>query len=381
MGNGPEWVGFAGGILVVAVTVNSLVRTVIVPRGFASSLTAAVEKGVQAVFLSASWRLESYKSKDRLLVLQAPLSLLAMLAVWLMLFWVGYGLILWPLADLPFKSALREAGSSMLTLGFAASPGAGPTAVHFVSAATGLVVIALLIAYLPSLYGAFNRRETLVTTLQSRAGIPAWGPEILARHHLVNSLDALPDFYREWERWAADVGESHSNYPVLIYFRSPHPLRNWVLGLLAVMDSAALYQALCPSSAPSESRLSIRMGFTSLRDIAESIGIPYDPDPMPDDPVELTYEEFLLGVERLRETAFPMERTAGEAWPHFRGWRVNYEAIAYALADRVVAAPALWSGPRTHVPDLVIPPLRPVDRRPDDPASKEAPRLKSEWKI
>jgi hypothetical protein len=381
MGNGPEWVGFTAGIVVVAATVNSLVRTVIVPRGFASSLTAAVEKGVQAVFLAASRRLESYKSKDRLLVLQAPLSLLAMLATWLMLFWVGYGLILWPLADLSFRTALREAGSSMLTLGFAASPGAGPTAVHFVAAATGLVVIALLIAYLPTLYGAFNRRETLVTTLQSRAGIPAWGPEILARHHAVNSLDALPDFYREWERWAADVGESHSNYPVLIYFRSPHPLRNWVLGLLAVIDSAALYQSLCPSTAPSESRLAIRMGFTSLRDIAGSIGLPYDPDPMPDDPIHLTYEEFLAGIERLRESGFPIERSAEEAWPHFRGWRVNYEGVAYALADRVVAAPGLWSGPRTHVPDLVIPPLRPVDRRPDDPASKAQPRQKSEWKI
>lgn len=381
MPDGLQWFGFAVGIAVVVATALSLLRTVVVPRGFASALTAAVEKGVQGIFLAWSNRFEHYKSKDRLLVLQGPLSLLALLFVWLLLFLVGYALVVWPLADSSFPDALREAGSSLFTLGFAASPGAGPAVVHFVAAATGLIVVALLIAYLPTLYAAFNRRETLVTMLQSRAGIPAWGPEILARHQLVSTVDALPAFYAEWERWAADVGESHSNYPVLIHFRSPHPLRSWVLALLAVMDSASLYQALCPATAPSETRLCIRMGFTSLRDIAEAIGIPYDPDPLPDDPITLTYEEYLAGIARLAETGLPMERTPEEAWPHFRGWRVNYESVAYALADRVVAAPALWSGPRTHLPDLVIPPLRPVDRQPGDPESARQPGAHSEWKV
>jgi hypothetical protein len=227
-------------------------------------------------------------------------------------------------------------------------------------------VVALQIGYLPTLYSAFNRRETLVTRLQSRAGEPAWGPEILARHRLVATLDNLPLLYDDWETWAADVAESHSNYRTLIWFRSPHPLRSWVVGLLAVLDSAALYLATCPSTAPSEARLVLRMGFTALRDIGGSLGMSYDPDPRPDAPISLTYEDFLDGIERLERADFEMERSPEEAWPHFRGWRVNYEDLAYRLADSVDAVPAPWSGPRRGV----LAPMgirRPVNRVPEAP--------------
>src|SRR3712207_5360121 len=126
---------------------------------------------------------------------------------------------------------------------------------------------------------------------------------------------------RYWRDWSSDVCSSD------LSFRSPHPLRSWILGLLAVMDSAALYLALCPTSAPSQTRLCVRMGFTALRYIADVLRIPYDPDPYPTDPIRLTYEEYMAGIERLRQVDFPMERTPEEAWAHFRGWRVNYEEI------------------------------------------------------
>ena len=137
------------------------------------------------------------------------------------------------------------------------------------------------------------------------------------------------------------------------------------MGLTAVLDSAALLLAFNPSTAPSTARLCLRMGFTALRDIAESIGIPVDRDPKPDGPLELTYEDFLDAVDWLGEVGFPMERSAEDAWAHFRGWRVNYEAPAYALADRAVAAPAPWTGPRHHLPEAVAMPQRPPHRSPD----------------
>ncbi len=235
----------------------------------------------------------------------------------------------------------------------------------FAAGLTGLIVIAVQIAYLPTLYGSFNRRETVVTMLQSRAGAPAWGPEILARAQQVGILRSLPGLYEEWERWAADVTESHTSYPVLIWFRSPHPLRSWIVGLLAVMDSAAMYNALCPATAPIEGRLTLRMGFTCLRNIADVMGIPYDPDPYPDDPIELTYEEFLGGVHPLQKIDFPMERTPEEAWDHFRGWRVNYEAIAYKIADAVVAPGPVVGFSRTSAGHLDRPatPCEPQSRR------------------
>lgn len=366
----------AAGVVIVLATTSSLIRTLVVPRAYVSRLSVtAARRFVRQIFIFVAARFSSYEVKDRILATSAPVSLIVQLIVWLALFGLGYGLILWASIDGSFFGALREAGSSLFTLGFAASSSGSATIVNFFAAFTGLIVIALQIAYLPTIYAAFNRRETLVTMLQSRAGAPAWGPEILARHHLVGLVDNLPAFYAEWERWAAEVAESHTTYPILITFRSPHALRSWAIGLLAVMDSAALYLALSPNKAPKEARLCLRMGFTALRYIADVSRISYDADPFPDEPIELPYEDYLRGIERLGEVDFPMERAPQEAWVHFRGWRVNYESILYELADMIVAPPGPWSGERSRLRGLTIEPQRPTDRRPDDPADERAPKV------
>ena len=374
-----RWIGFAVGLAVLGAVVLSVVKTLVVPRRVASRLTLG-GTWVRSVFLFFSSRVDDYETKDRILSYQGPLALLVMLNTWLMALWLAFALLLWPLIDESFFAALRESGSSILTLGFAAHLDPDATVVYFLAAATGLIVVALLIAYLPTLYGSFNRRERLVTVLQSRAGIPAWGPEILYRHHTVGIVGSLKDLYSDWEHWAADVAESHTNYPILITFRSPHPLRSWVVSLLAVLDSAALYLALCPNSAPAEARLCLRMGFVALREVADAVGIPYDPDPTPDDPIELTYEEYAAGIARMGD--FPIERTPEDAWVHFRGWRVNYERIAYGLADFVVATPAPWSGDRTQMPGLAIVPQRPANRIAGDPERHEQPKVSGpDWRL
>lgn len=360
-----RWGAFAVGIALVLWTWNSVVRALVVPRGLQTALPRFLARRTQSGFQWLARRFDEYEARDRVLAFQAPLFLLAMLFSWLLFFVLGYALLLWPfVGGLP--QAMLESGSSVFTLGFAATHSTGATFVHFFAAITGLVIVALLVGYLPTLYAAFNRRETAVTMLQSRAGAPAWGPELLWRYTNVGLLPVLGDLYAEWERWAADVAESHTNYPALIFFRSPHPLRNWVLALLAVMDSAALILALAPATAPVQARLCLRMGFLCLRDIAEFLRIPYDPDPLPDEPIELTEEEFCAGIERLKGVDFPIERDFHEAWPHFRGWRVNYESLAYTLCDVVSAAPGPWSGPRSELPGMEIIPQRPANRTPDD---------------
>ena len=275
-----------------------------------------------------------------------------------------------PLTGDSFMTALRLSGSSLFTLGLAASPREGATVVTFVAAATGLVVIALQIGYLPTIYGAYNRRETLVNMLESRAGEPAWGVELLAREQLIGSLDSLGPFFNDWERWAADLTESHVNCPWLLSFRSPYPLRSWVVSLLAVLDAAALHLALVPSRAPSAARHCLRTGFLGLRALAGVYRVELPTDPRPDASLALTYEEFSDGLDRLQAVGFPIERSREEAWRHFRGWRVNCEAAAYLLADRLGAVPAPWSGerPGLHLRgDQPMVPLRPRHRSPDDP--------------
>jgi hypothetical protein len=359
-----RWVGFAAGILVVLTTGSSVVRTLIVPRGLQSALPGQIARYSGSFFQFVARRFDSYEERDRVLAFQAPSYLLLLLSTWLLMFLLGFGLILWPFVA-GLSQAMLESGSSIFTLGFASTHEVAPTVVHFLAAITGLVVVALLVGYLPTLYAAFNRRETMVTLLQSRAGAPAWGPEILLRYQNVGLVDQLPTLYAEWERWAADVSESHTNYPMLIFFRSPHPLRSWILGLLAVLDSAAMYLALAPERAPTEARLCLRMGFLCLRDIATFLGIDFDTDPLPDEPITLTFEEFEAGIARAIEMGFPVERSPEEAWPHFRGWRVNYESVAYAIANIVSAPPGPWSGPRDNLPGMEIIPQRPANRTPE----------------
>ena len=185
------------------------------------------------------------------------------------------------------------------------------------------------------------------------------------RYGVAVRSDDLPAFYNRWERWAADVAESHSNYPVLIRFRSPQALSSWLVGLLAVMDSAAMLLALCPSRDRIEPRRAIRMGFTALRQIGVGLGMSSETEADPDAEIQLRFEDFAAAVEMLRLVDFPIERDAAEAWPHFRGWRVNYEGLAYSLARHTDAVPAPWSGPRRW-PAETIPVRRPANRAPKD---------------
>ena len=354
---------FLAGAFVILGTTSSVLRNLVVPRRLRSRLTRRISRVVGVPFRAVADRSSVYATRDKILAWAAPLTIIVILVSWLLLYLVGYGLVIYAVGDLSLAVALREAGSSVLTLGFASTDRGRLTAVDFAAAMTGPIVIGLQIGYLPALYGAYNRRETEVTKLDSRAGEPNWGPEILARHSSVSSLDNLAELYRGWEHWAADVSESHSNYPVLIYFRSQEPTRNWLVGLLSVMDSAALQLALNPSTRQGEPRMAIRMGFVCLRALAKTTGLPYNEDPMPDDPIELTYDEFLLGVARLERGGFPMEVSPEQAWPHFQGWRVNYEAISYQIASMIDAVPALWSGPRRGVA-APIEPYTPVNRLP-----------------
>ncbi|MCC9308216.1 hypothetical protein LN042_14145 [Kitasatospora sp. RB6PN24] len=351
------------GLLLLVLTVASILRTLVVPRGLYSSLTFRLWQLGRAVLHMCAAPFGGYRAHDRAQAWLAPLMLVAMLFCWLIALLGAFTLLTQATSGLSWSDSFREAGSSLFTLGFASGARLRLSGLDFLAAASGPLVIALQIAYLPTLYGSYNRREVEVTLLQSRAGEPAWGPELLARQSLVDTETALPQLYGDWERLAAELGESHSNYPVLLSFRSPQPYRSWIVGLIAVMDAAAMQLALCPQSAPPEARLVLRAGFTAMRDIARVIKLDFDPDPQPDAPIRISYAEFDAAVTMIIASGFAAERPTILAWPHFHGWRVNYEAIAYELARRADAVPALWTGARDF-PTTPIPPRRPADRRP-----------------
>jgi hypothetical protein len=356
---------FAVGLTVVLATAASVLFTIVLPReprGF-ERLATYVNRLVRLLFLGLSRLARSYEGKDALLAPTAPVALIAQLAVWAGCFIVGFALMLKGTTH-SIISALTQATGVVFTVGTINLSGPPNRAIDIAAGATWVVIVALQIAYLPALYQAFNRRESLVAMLESRAGVPAWGPELLARHQLVGIIDTLPAFYAAWEEWSADLAESHTTYPVMLFFRSPDPWFSWLLGLLAVLDGAAMHLALAPGTASSQSRLCLRMGFTALNRIAKVLGWDVDPDPNPEGPINLTFEEFERAVEMLAQVGFPMERTAEEAWPDFVGWRVNYETVAYRMCNRFTAPPAPWSGERRHLHSGVVAPRRPPQRAP-----------------
>jgi hypothetical protein len=357
------------GVLLIVLAGWSVIGTLVVPRRIYSRPVRAVAVSVDAAFHFVADHFDTYEPRDRVLATQAPVALILQVVMWLAVFEVGFALIMWrSMGPAGLAGAFQLAGSSLCTLGYLAPHSSAPAALADLAALVGLGTVALQIGYLPTLYAAFNRRESLVTMLDSRSGVPSWGPELLARTHYglgsgVSAVGELPELFKEWEQWSADVSESHSTYLALVNFRSPRPLSSWVTAQLAVLDAAALYLALTPNAPGAVSaRLCLRGGFTCFTTIARARGFAIPDEADPNNGISLTYGEFVDAIARLAEVNFPLGRSSEDAWVEFVGWRVNYEAAAYALARAIDAPPAMWSGPRRH-PIPTIQPLRPATRR------------------
>jgi len=361
------------GVVVLGATSLSVLWTLVVPRATPSRLAESVVGVVRGTFLLVARLLPDYRRRDGVLAMLPPVALLTLLTVWLTLLTVGFALLAAPLTTSGTGATLTSAATSVLGLEYADSS-TGLQTITLLAVFSGVIVVALLIGYLPTLYDAFSSREELVSLLDSRAGSPAWGVEVLLRATRDDALADLPTLFGDWERWAADVGESHSSYPILIFFRSQDPSRSWVIALLAVLDAAALHVTLRPDDDTLAARLCLRTGYMALRSVADTAGIEVDDDPRPEDPIQLSHAEFEAGVQALAAAGYRPQREVAAAWPHFHGWRVNYEHAAYALADRIVAPPAPWSGSRTHLPPQTLLPHRPPDRRPCHPGEVTGPR-------
>jgi len=364
-----RYVAAVAGLLLVVTSATSVIGTLIVPRSVSSWLTGFVDKLVDAGYKLGTKRVTDLHRRDRILATQAATLLISQLIGWLLLFFVGFSLMFWPLVHGGLTRAFSTAGPALWEIGEDRARGGLQEAILDIAALFGIVTITLQIAYLPSLYAEFNRRETEVALLAARAGIPTWGPELLARTHYalgsgVSAVNTLPDLYETWERWAADLAESHTTYLPLVRFRSPRGGSSWVTALLAVLDSAAMILSVSPGQiSVVPARLCLRSGFTCFQQIGLAMGFDLPEEPAPDAGISLTYDEFLEAIDRLKQVDFPIEREPAEAWPDFVGWRANYEKAAYAIAYELDVVPALWSGPRRHG-DAPIRPKRPSPGRP-----------------
>jgi hypothetical protein len=353
-----RFVAFAVGLAIVLLTLRSAVRTFILPRSAVDQISRAVFLAMRRIYNLFTARATTYAERDRTMAFYAPVSLLVLLAVWLALILLGYGGIYRALGVESIEEALTLSGSSLLTLGIAQPHDAAVTAAVFSEATIGLIMVALLIAYLPTMYAAFSKRETAVTMLEVRAGTPPSAVEMILRYDRIHGLQRLYDMWATWEVWFAEVEESHTSLAALPFFRSPRPENSWVTAAGAVLDGAALVVSCVDTHEEPQAALCLRAGYLALRHIADYFRIPYNPAPTPDDPISISRSEFDAACEQLRAAGVPMKADAEQSWRDFRGWRVNYDTVLLALASLTLSPYALWSSDRSLV-DLRKPGKRP----------------------
>jgi hypothetical protein len=341
---------FALGLALVLSTLGAATKTFVLPRAANVRLTRVVFRSVRLLFNLRLRRVNNYRERDRIMALYAPVTLLLLPIVWLSFILAGYMGMFWALGVRPWQQAFFVSGSSLLTLGFAAVDGLPQIILAFSEAMIGLGFVALLIAYLPTMYSAFSRREALVALLDVYAGSPPSAIELLTRVNRIRGLEYLGELWQSWEEWFAQLDESHTSLAALAFFRSPQMNRSWVTAAGTVLDAAALSLAAVDLPFDPRAALCIRAGYLALRHIADYFRIPFDPDPQPDEPVSITREEFEQALDELARRDVPLKEDRIQAWRDYAGWRVNYDAPLLSLAALVMAPPALWSSDRGWLP-------------------------------
>ena len=362
---------FATGLTVTVATCLSAVTTVVVPRGVRSRLSRAVFGGIRRLFDLWGRFAPTYAERDRAMALYAPISLVLLPAAWLSVVLLAYTLMFWALGVQPLRAAFETSGSSLLTLGFAQVHDLPSTMLAVSEAVIGLILLALLITYLPSMYAAFQRRELRVTMLTIQAGDPPTVVELIQRFHILQDFSALDvEVFRPWSVWFVDVEESHTSLAAMPFFRSPSPRRSWITAAGTVLDVAALHDSTLDVPRSPIANLMIRSGYLSLRAVADTFAIPHDPDPHPGDPISVTRAEYDELYDTLAGLGMPLKPDRDQCWRDFSGWRVNYDTVLTVLAGFVVAPPAPWISDRGPVfTDPAAPRPGFHRRRPKPPAA------------
>lgn len=336
------------GILLILVIAQDGFETVILPRRVARKFRLA------RLFYSTTWQLWSGLARKmrpngrrgQFLSYYGPLSLLLLLAVWASGFVFSFALLQWglnsplhsPDTSISFGTYVYMSGTTFVTLGLGdviplSSLGRGLVAIE---AGFGLAFLALIIGYLPVIYQAFSRRETNITLLDARAGSPPGALELLKRHSHSNYPDELLQFMREWEKWCADLLESHISYPVLTYYRSQHERQSWLAALTTVLDVSALALVGIENLPVKPMKFAFAVARHAAVDLAQTYGTP---------PISgakrLSSEDFIKLREQLAEAGlvFNHEETAEHRLAEIRS---TYEPFLVSLSEHLLMPLPEW---------------------------------------
>ena len=275
-------IGAILGLILILSILWDAFETVILPR----RVTRRIR--LTNLFYSSIWepwsifvkRLSNDRKREKYLGLFGPLSLLMLLGVWAVGLIVGYALLLWAANSrlnttaetvVTFSTYLYLSGVTFFTLGYGDIAPVFPLGrvLAVIEAGNGFGLFAIVISYLPVLYEAFSRREASISLLDARAGSPSSAVELLRRHRAEDSFDDLNRLLSEWERWSAELLESHLSYPVLCYFRSQHDNQSWLRALTTVLDTCALVMVGVDGAPVWQARMTFAMARHAVVDIAQ----------------------------------------------------------------------------------------------------------------
>ncbi len=337
---------FSFGLFIVLATLSSAIRTFVVPRGIYAPLTRFVFYCTGLIF-KVRVRKKDYEARDRIMAFYAPVTLVLMPIVMLLLIHIGFMLLFWAVEPRPIYELFEISGSSLLTLGSEEMETTASKVLEFSEATIGLILIALLIAYLPTMYSAFSERETAVSIWDARAGTPPTIVTMVSRAYRAGELANLRDEWISWEMWFAQLEERQTSLAPLAFFRSPVPNRHWVIAAGNVLDCAAFILTAVDVPYESKAAFCIRSGFLALRQIATFFQIEHDLNPQKGDPISISRYEFEDVYDELAAQGIPLNPDRDSAWEEFRGWRVNYDTVLLQLAALTMAPYAPWISDRS----------------------------------
>jgi len=338
------------GIVLVVLVAQDAFETIVLPRRVTRRIRLA-RLFYRAIYLGWSTvgrRIRSSAGRDAFFGYVGPLSLLALLFFWAVLFVVGFGLALWGLAvplsapdtSTDFFTYLYLSGTTFFTLGLgdvAALSGTGRVLIVS-EVALGFIFLALVVSYVPVIYQAFSRRELRISLLDSRAGSPPTAVELLRRNCVGKDESELIILLHDWEAWSADILESHLSYPILSYYRSQHEKQSWVGALTVILDTCALIlTSLDVPRAPA--RFTFAIARHTVVDLAQVLGT------APRTKVNRLPSADFANLQALLEKAGLHVRKGADVEQALAELRATYEPFVSVLAERVFVSLPPWIPP------------------------------------
>jgi len=331
---------FVVGIALVGASLTSAFRTVVMPRAAFDPVTRSIFLGFRSVFVGLAKRTR-YIDRETVLGAHAPLGLLTLALAWATGIVLGFSLLFEATGDVSLSQALVLAGSSFTTLGFSAPETSAHSALSVTAAVLGLFIVALLISYLPTIYGLFSRREVTVADVSIKSGGVAHGPSLVL--HLTRAADTtrLDELWVDWGHWFITLGETHTSEPSLNFYRSPRVNRSWLTAATAILDAAALRNTLVAAPFSVRAEMTHRSGVEALAGIAHFFFV--RPEGEDEHYTLLTREDFDAEAARLEADDLPLVEDRAQAWTEFVKLREIYEPYVLGLAELILPPPAPWS--------------------------------------